>query len=207
MRRPPMRTVQKFRYQTLKGRFNTYEQYWNRIMRQIEQGTYKRLRRRLVVARRSCARRAEHRRSEAKKAAEGAAALPAVAARPSPCFPRDVERRRARCWTELRAGEAPPERAPTGSPTARWFASSPRRPGAAAKARGSVRFEVGTSNARSRRAKRASPPTPRASDAGWGYLTRVLASNPPEPPCNASRELTTAILMSSARPRLRDRRP
>lgn len=43
LRRPPMRTVQKFRFNTLKGRLNTYEQYWNRIMRQIEQGTYKRL--------------------------------------------------------------------------------------------------------------------------------------------------------------------
>ena len=103
MRRPPMRTVQKFRYQTLKGRFNTYEQYWNRIMRQIEQGTYKRLlseaRRREEVMR---ARRAEHRRSEAKKAAEGGAA-----ARPRPRTPPPRARRcacaRGRQAARLRA--------------------------------------------------------------------------------------------------------
>jgi hypothetical protein len=35
-------TAQKFRLQSLVQRFNTYKTYWNRIMRQIEEGTFKR---------------------------------------------------------------------------------------------------------------------------------------------------------------------
>lgn len=35
-------TAQKFRLRSLVQRFNTYKTYWNRIMRQIEEGTFKR---------------------------------------------------------------------------------------------------------------------------------------------------------------------
>lgn len=35
-------TAHNFRYQTLKARFLTYDQYWQRILKQIEDGTFKR---------------------------------------------------------------------------------------------------------------------------------------------------------------------
>lgn len=35
-------TAQNFRYQTLKARFVTFDQYWQRILKQIEDGTFKR---------------------------------------------------------------------------------------------------------------------------------------------------------------------
>lgn len=35
-------TAHNFRYQTLKARFVTYDQYWQRILKQIEDGTFKR---------------------------------------------------------------------------------------------------------------------------------------------------------------------
>ena len=160
MRRPPMRTVQKFRYQTLKGRFNTYEQYWNRIMRQIEQGTYKRLlseaRRREEVMR---ARRAEHRRSEAKKAAEGgAAARPRSRGATEPVLPPGMSSADARA---LYKNFVQAKRAAGESTDGLTYGTLVRKlskaaPGLQQKHGGSVRFEVGTSNGKvTLRAKRA----------------------------------------------------
>ena len=160
MRRPPMRTVQRFRYQTLKGRLNTYEQYWNRIMRQIEQGTYKRLlseaRRREEVMR---ARRAEHRRSEAKKAASSEDA-PRTRARGTtePVLPPGMSSADARA---LYKNYVQAKRAAGESTDGLTYGTLVRKLSKAApnlqkKHGGDVRFEVGTSNGKvTLRAKRA----------------------------------------------------
>ena len=39
---PTNNTAMRFRAQTIKSRLSTYENYWNRINKQIEDGTYKR---------------------------------------------------------------------------------------------------------------------------------------------------------------------
>lgn len=39
---PIQNTGFKFRYQTLVARYNSYQAHWNRILREIEEGTYKR---------------------------------------------------------------------------------------------------------------------------------------------------------------------
>lgn len=53
-KRPPRNTALKFRLNSLRQRFVTYQTYWNRVARQIEEGTYqrdiKRLRRKQAAA-------------------------------------------------------------------------------------------------------------------------------------------------------------
>ena len=42
MREQPNNTALKFRYQTLRQKYSTLSHYWNRVLRQIEEGTYRR---------------------------------------------------------------------------------------------------------------------------------------------------------------------
>jgi hypothetical protein len=82
-------TVLRFRFQNLRARLITYEQYWTRILIQIEKGTFKWVlaesERRAAVAR----QKAREERAAAKRAAEN----PSEAAPPEPGAPRAVKRR------------------------------------------------------------------------------------------------------------------
>lgn len=108
LRRPVTSTQLRFRFNTLKARLNTYGQYWQRIMRQIEAGTYKRVlaesERREFLERQ---RKAEERKEAAQAAAAGdedgaqgdSAARPSRRARPPsrpPELPPGMDPREAR---------------------------------------------------------------------------------------------------------------
>ncbi len=166
LRRPPMRTVQKFRFNTLKGRLNTYEQYWNRIMRQIEQGTYKRLlsesRRREDVMR---ARRAAERK--AAKGGENAsgeerAAVPRARGRTATeaVLPPGMSSADARALYKdfVRAKRDAGETTDGMSYGALLRKISRAAPNLQKKHGGDVRFEVSTNGGKvTLRAKRAKP--------------------------------------------------
>jgi len=168
LRRPPMRTVQKFRFNTLKGRLHTYEQYWNRIMRQIEQGTYKRLL--------SESRRREY-EMRASRAAERKAAKGVGGERASGEEDAAVPRARARTSTEavlppgmssadardlyknfVKAKRAAGEATDGMSYGALLRKISRAAPNLQKKHGGDVRFEVSTNGGKvTLRAKRAKP--------------------------------------------------
>jgi hypothetical protein len=85
MREPMTSTVRRFRFASLRQRLTTYSHYWNRILNQIEKGTYKRLlseakrrqREMMIVAQ---ARREALARGEPDPAAASAAAVPRTTA-------------------------------------------------------------------------------------------------------------------------------
>jgi len=78
---PPPGTQLRFRLQGLRARFITYNHYWNRILHQIETGTYtrdlQRMARKQVAAQRSGAEAPAVAEAESSTAAEAAAEEPA----------------------------------------------------------------------------------------------------------------------------------
>ena len=66
-------TVMRFRFQNLRARLITYEQYWTRILNQIEKGTFKRVVAESKKRQRDFVRKAAEERKAARDGAEAAA--------------------------------------------------------------------------------------------------------------------------------------
>jgi hypothetical protein len=114
-------TALRFRFQTLWQRYTTFQQYWRRVARQIEEGTY---RRDLMRAR---ARREQSRLQREGRASDGAA--PAIDLDIDIDVEVDVEG--ALAEAEAAVAQAPPSTAPTSRPQGSPLpppASKPPRP-------------------------------------------------------------------------------
>jgi hypothetical protein len=60
-------TAQKFKFQQLTARFNSYKQYWSRILRKIEDGTYERDRFKMALKDKSAPPKEETKRAVKEK--------------------------------------------------------------------------------------------------------------------------------------------
>jgi len=163
LRRPVSSTQLRFRFNTLRARLNTYGQYWNRILRQIEAGTYKRVlaeseRREFLGRQRRRAERAEGDAAEAEDAAPAAGGRARVPSRP-PDLPSGMDAKEAR---ELFKSFVQAKRAAGEKTEGITYGALVRKlanevPKLEAKHGGKVRFEVATEGGRVRlRARRNS---------------------------------------------------
>ena len=110
LRNPQQSTQLRFRFNTLKARLNTYNQYWQRIIRQIEAGTYKRVlaeseRREFLHRQRKAEERAAKLRGEDPEAQAGESAGEADAAKKPVRRPR-AQPQRAELPPGMNAKEA-----------------------------------------------------------------------------------------------------
>jgi len=182
----PRNTALRFRFQTLQQKWNTYNTYWQRIGRQIEEGTY---RRDLMRARRRReAARAAHLRSESSAPAPeleldidvdadgdfdvdqaldalDAAQAPKPAADPAPAPPGPAPARPAVALSPFGSAASVRPRPAAGTPTAAAGTQSAAAAGAPAAGAGTT---PGARPPRKRHVSVFPPPTPVAGTTSPG---------------------------------------